>query len=878
MGPEVEADAQPDDPGDPITPPVGPATRGASDGGPSIDDARSSTDDVSSPGSEPAVARATSLGPTDEAGSPSADLAAAAGTAVDVEIIEPPRPTYVRAPGDKVRVALAAAVFLVALLGAAVFRSVISGAEDDVYRLTGLVPESLARFLVTVGAYMGVLAPLALAGALIFLRRLRVAGMVVLAGVAAKLAMDGISQLLAVNVALPADLGQVRFISYPGPGFLAAGAAIVTVIDPWIPRIMRRIAIATVILVAFTRIVSGANVPFDVVMASVLGWLVGAVVVAAFGSPNRSPAGSDVVVALRKVGLVIRRLELIGRGLRGSVVYRAADTDGTDHFLKVFTADQRDADFIVQLYRWIRLREASDERPFSTLRRSVEHEALVALKAADDGIPTAALDSIVEVDPEGMLLAFEWVDGETLEGLGPDGISDEMLTSLWRMAARLRTAGIAHRDLNLAHCIVNGDGHPRVVDFSFGEVAASDALLRTDVAELLCSTSTEVGARRAVAVAVEVMGRDVVADAVGRMQPLALSVHTRKALAARDGLLDEVRDEAQHATGLEEVELEELARIRPRTVVTVVVFAVALYALLPQLADIGQVGEQLKTAEWAWLLPVIAFQCLTYLGAGLSMVGSVPDRIALVPTIRAQVAAAFVDILAPASLGGMALNTRFFQKRGVDAGVAVAGVGVNAVGGLVGHVLLLGAAVLWAGSNTLDSATTSTGSTSSDSSFPTGTVLIVAGVVLALTVAFFVSPPGRKLFRTRLRPMLSDAVSGIGQLARRPRKLLELIGGSLVITLGFTGAFVCTVEAFGGGPSVAAMSVAYLAATAFAVIAPTPGGLGAVEVLLIAALGRLGMSSEAAVSSVLVFRTFTFWLPVIPGWLTFTWMQRHKEI
>lgn len=811
-------------------------------------------------------------------GSDRAPMAVVTSEVDGVEIVEPERPTYVRAAGDSLRVALAGAVFLLALLVAAVFRSVVSGAEDDVYRLTGLVPETLAKFLVAMGAYMGVLAPIALLGLLIYLRRLRLALMVLLAGVAAKVAMDLISRLLAVNVALPADLGQVRFISYPGPGFLAAGAAIVTVIDPWIPRVLRRVAIGTVILVAFTRIVSGANVPYDVVMASVLGWLVGAIVVALLGSPNRAPLGRDVVAALTKAGIPLRRLEVMGRGLRGATIYKGTGVDGVDRFVKVFSGDQRDADTLVQLYRWIRLREASDERTFSTLRRSVEHEALLALKAVDDGIPTARMQAVSEVAPDGMQLAFDWLPGDALEGRG-DAITTEQLHDLWRVAGRLQAAGIAHRDLNLAHFIVDGDEHPRVVDFSFGELAANEALLRTDVAELLCSTAVEVGAERAVAAAVDILGQEPVADAVGRLQPLALTVHTRRAVGAVEGLLDEVRDEVQRATGLDDVHYEELARIRPRTVVTVVVFAIALYALLPQLADLGQVQEQITNINAWWVLPIILFQLTTYVGAGMGMLGSVPDRVAFIPTMRAQVAAAFVDVLAPASIGGMALNTRFLQKRGVDPGVAVAGVGVNAIGGLLGHVLLLGAFLLWAGSSTLDSATGATSSSSSaTSTFPTGTVLIVVGVVLALTVGFFVLPPGRRLFNKRIRPLVKDAIVGLGQLARRPRKLLAVVGGSIIVTLGFTMAFICTVEAFGGGPSVAQLGVAYLAAWAVAVFAPTPGGLGALELVLVAALGRLGMPSEAAVSSVLVFRTFTFWLPVLPGWVTFTWMQRRGEI
>ena len=60
--------------------------------------------------------------------------------------------------------------------------------------------------------------------------------------------------------------------------------------------------------------------------------------------------------------------------------------------------------------------------------------------------------------------------------------------------------------------------------------------------------------------------------------------------------------------------------------------------------------------------------------------------------------------------------------------------------------------------------------------------------------------------------------------------------------------------------------------------APTPGGLGAVEAALVAALTGFGMKSGPAVSAVLTFRLATYWLPTLPGWFTFRWMQAHEEI
>ena len=47
---------------------------------------------------------------------------------------------------------------------------------------------------------------------------------------------------------------------------------------------------------------------------------------------------------------------------------------------------------------------------------------------------------------------------------------------------------------------------------------------------------------------------------------------------------------------------------------------------------------------------------------------------------------------------------------------------------------------------------------------------------------------------------------------------------------------------------------------------------------MIAALTGFGLGDAQAVSSVLTFRLATYWLPILPGWLTLLWMQRNDEI
>ena len=173
--------------------------------------------------------------------------------------------------------------------------------------------------------------------------------------------------------------------------------------------------------------------------------------------------------------------------------------EGDRLFVKVLGRDERSADLMFRIYRKLQRRDLGDERPFSSLRRAIEHEALLALAARDLGIRTPRLRALAVAEPESLVLAYDAVAGRSLDQLDPDDVTDEVLDAIWEAIADLRRHGIAHRDLRLANVFLGDDGAVWIIDFGFSEMAASELLLANDVAELLCSSSVYVGADRAVA-------------------------------------------------------------------------------------------------------------------------------------------------------------------------------------------------------------------------------------------------------------------------------------------------------------------------------------------------------------------------------------------
>jgi glycosyltransferase 2 family protein len=154
--------------------------------------------------------------------------------------------------------------------------------------------------------------------------------------------------------------------------------------------------------------------------------------------------------------------------------------------------------------------------------------------------------------------------------------------------------------------------------------------------------------------------------------------------------------------------------------------------------------------------------------------------------------------------------------------------------------------------------------------------IAIAGVVSGLVVGLV--PALRRRVVPPLLSYLRTAGVSLADVVTDPLRVLALVGGALGLTFAFIVTLQAAVAAFGGGVSFPEVAAAYLIAAAIGSATPTPGGLGAIEAALVAALTGYGMADSAAVSSVLTFRLATYWVPMIPGWVMFQQMQRREEL
>ncbi|MCI4044108.1 lysylphosphatidylglycerol synthase domain-containing protein [Streptomyces sp. TRM75563] len=608
--------------------------------------------------------------------------------------------------------------------------------------------------------------------------------------------------------------------------------------------------------------------------------------------------------------------------------------DGPPLDVTVVDREQQAQGFYYRAWRRLTLRGITQRRSIQSLRQALEQEALLAYAAIAAGANAPKLIATSELGPDAVMLVYEHIGGRSLDSMEDEEITDDLVRSAWRQVKALQSRRIAHRRLTGDALLVDRSGRAFVTDLRGGEIAAGDLVLRMDVAQLLTTLGLRVGAERSVTGALAVLGPDAVADCLPLLQPIALSRSTRATLRriarersqrereavleasqaakqaraelaapgtdgkaaskaerkslrtekqaekrAMDDALEEAREEDLLAQIRRQVllirpqapvEPVRLERIKPRTLFSFIAGAIAAYFLISQVtqADFGAVVEQ---AEWGWVAAALGFSALSYVAAAMSLLGFVPERVSFLKTVQAQVAGSFVKIVAPAAVGGVALNTRFLQRAGVRPGLAVASVGASQLFGLGAHIMLLA----------LFGYLTGTEKTP-DSLTPSRTViaglLTVAVLVLVVTAIPFL----RKFVVTRVRSLFAGVVPRMLDVVQRPQKLLTGIGGMLLLTGLFVLCLDASIRAFSGPDvpqlSYASIAVVFLAGNALGSAAPTPGGMGAVEGALTLGLIAVGLPKEVAAPAVLLYRVMTLWLPVLPGWLAFNQLTRKGEL
>ena len=696
--------------------------------------------------------------------------------------------------------------------------------------------------------------------------------MMLLASMAAGMALGGLAALGLHVLITGGSWGSAwRFMGLDGPpsfppGAITIASAAIAVASPYLTRPFRHLGRWLIGAAVVGSMLLGALAIGGAIATAAVGLLAAAIVHLVVGSPGGRPTNSRIERALGELGVDARELQAVPMHRSGVMLFTATDDVGP-LAVKVYGRDAWDAQLLATLWRLLWYRGAQRTARLSRLQL-VEHEGFITLLTERAGVRAPRLvvagsagngDALLVVRPDGEPVAPGTID-----------LPDAAVEGLWEELRQLGAAGITHSDIDFDRIVRRPDGTVGFGDFATAEVAATDAEMTRDRAQLLALTIAMLDDARAVAIARRTLGDDALAATVPYLQEAALPRGIRNVLEDQHVDLDDVRDSLSSTLGVEQQPLVKLRRVSLGSVLNLALLALAAYTMIALIGgvDLNTFIEEVRDASWPWLLWGLIIAQLARVPSAVSTVGAVRRPVPLGPLVLLQFAICYINLAIPASAARVAVNVRFLQRFGIPAAAAMSAGAIDSVSGFIVQIVLF-LLVFGASGVTLSFSTDLSDSVGFLTIIVIGivAVLVVAGIVLAL----------KPKWRAAVLRVVHHVLDSL-RVLRSPVKLAQLFLGNLASQLLFAAAFGACVHAFGQHASFADLILINTAVSLFAGLLPIPGGIGVSEAGLTLGLTAIGIDNETAFAIALAYRVASFYLPPVWGFVCYRRLIQRRYL
>jgi glycosyltransferase 2 family protein len=772
-----------------------------------------------------------------------------------------------RRTNDILRLILATAVLAMVITGSLVTRPRWIRLEKSVSEIVGVLSPTQSDVVYLLYGFAILALPFMILIGLIVGRQWKLLGAYGAAAILAALPLSITSNRLAAprwhfDVSDRLSTLPAQFLD--DPRWIAMLAAVLTVSGPWLPARWRHWWWALLLAFVPIHLVISAIVPARSLVGLAVGWFVGAVVVLAVGTPALEVPLVGAVRAMAKRGFVVSRLMVVRPAGPGPLVLStdSGDPDSTAA-IELYGPHQRSGGALRELWRKLRLRDAETAPLQASMRRAVEHRALMAIAIGEAGVANTSTIAFAALDRGWTLYAHKPIRGIPLD----ECTKTTPVARVWESLRKLHDYQISHGDLRSNEITVD-DGTVLFGGFGNAEYGATDIQLQSDIAQLLVTTSALYDAKSAVRAAIATFGKDSILTASRRLTKSAVPKRVRKSVGDAAGVISAARAEVKSQTGADEIQKQTITRFTRSQVVQLVLLGALVYVAYPFISTVPTFFNELRTANWWWALLGMFISAMTYVGAAAALWACTDGTVNFWKLSIAQVANTFAATTTPAGVGGLALSTRILQKSGLSVMRATAAVALQQSVQVIMHLVLL---ILFS---------TVAGASMDLSHFvPDATVLyLIAGVALGIVGTFLFVPTLRSWLATAVRPPLQEVAKDLIELVREPKRLALIVLGCAGTTLGAALALWSSVQAFGGGATFVTCTVVTMVGGTLASAAPTPGGVGAVEAALIGGLAAFGVPAAVGVPSVLLYRVLTCWIPVFIGWPVMRWLTENDMV
>lgn len=742
--------------------------------------------------------------------------------------------------------------------------------QESITQFANALPEwAIALFALTYTA--GLIFAVVVVIALLYRRRWDGLRDSLLAGLAATVTT-------LVLVAVFDQLWPQFFIEYSGHDHqlqfpavrVALVAAVLVAASPYLARPLRRLGWTIVLVISGAAIALAVTVPSGAAAALGVGMICGGAVLLLFGSPIGYPDTAAVTEALREIGLDVSDLKIARDQSWGVRRLVGKTTDNVLVEVKAYGRDATDSQVMAKLWHAARYRVGGGRIAFSRIQ-SVEHEALVTMLAGRAGINVPEVLAAANANDEVCVLVTTREQGVLLSEVGSDqDLDQDRLVELWRQVGALHAAGLTHGNLSAASIRLAQEY--QMCDLSSGSVVFREADAMLDNVRLLFATAVVVGAERAVAAAAEGLSNDQLAGTIGYLQPPVLSQREKRSTKGASKLLKQIREQVIAVTGVEPAEPVKLRRLSAKTIAAAVIIVMFLSALIPIIVgvDYAQLWATLQTGAWWLIILSVLLGQVAFIPQGTALMSAVGRAIPLRPMTILQPAIAFISFAVPGMAGRVTMQSAFLYRYGTSPAASVTKGAVEAVSGFVVQVAVLGLALL-TGALALPATTNADRGSHGGNGVP----WVIVGVVVALAIITVIVVLRVSKIRNLVVPQIKNAWTALAEVFRSPKLAFGLFGSQIAVQLLWGMSLWVALLSLGVHLSLISCTAVVVATAILQGIIPVPGGIGVSEAVLSALLIPLGVSSDVAMCTAVIWRVATFYLPATEGFFAARYLSKH---
>ena len=685
----------------------------------------------------------------------------------------------------------------------------------------------------------------------------------------------GVGGLLAVLEGATWDQVWASFVAhdsttvYPAIRFIVV-VSVVAVTAPHLARPPRRLGTWVALISGIGALALAIDTLLGLVAGLVLGVTVAAVVHLVAGSPGGHVALEQLQEQGRELDVELTDLEYVDEPGHMSAVVRATDAEHRPVLVRIYGRDAWEASLLASVWQrlWYRQTAASAVGR----QERAEHEAFLTMVAERAGVPVEPVIAAGTAWGRDALLVRR-ADGVPLTDLAPGTFGEPQARAAWAALASLHGAGLAHRDLRSRTVTLADDGVVRLTDLASATQGADEPDRASDRAEMLAVTAVRLGVDAAVALARDVLGDDALVATMPYLQPAAFDAETRHEIKDAGWKVGDLRDAITADTGAEAPPLEKLRRVTLSSIVMLIVVVVVAYVIIGAVADVGldTLIAQFQGANWWWVGAAVLMAVLIYVGQAFAVQGANIQPLPFVPVVGLEMSVAFVGLAVPASAAKVGLTIRFLQLVGSNPTAAVTISLLDALAGLLVQILVI-VLTLFTGLVTLTPTTTDgTGIGSALAGIDWALVGIMCLVLLAGLVLVVRFVPKVRRFVVDRTAEGRDSL----RVLRSPRKLLRLGFGSVMWNVVAALVLGCSLNAFGYSANFASLILVNTLVALFSGLMPVPGNVGVAEAAITAGLVAIGIPQAVAMSTAIVYRLATYFVPAIYGYVSLNLMRRR---